>query len=125
LNEQEVQKLVASVAGTRWEALYVLALTTGMRMGELLALHWSDVNLADGSLQVNASLFYDDGAPYFREPKTSHTRRQIALGRRAVDALAGHRKVIEMEEMRRQRPGRISTWSVQIFRDGLSMARIS
>jgi integrase len=99
LNEQQAQKLVASVAGTRWEALYVLALTTGMRKGELLALHWSDINLVDGSLQINSTLFFYDGLPYFSEPKTAHSRRQIALGRCAVGALVRHRKVIKVEEM--------------------------
>jgi integrase len=99
LTEQQAQQLVASVAGTRWEALYVLALTTGMRMGELLALRWSDINLADGSLQIHSTLFFDAGAPYFSEPKTAHSRRRIALGRRAVDALARHRELIKLEEM--------------------------
>ena len=43
----------ASEAGDRFEALYVLSLTTGLRMGEALGLKWSDVDLDIGTLHVN------------------------------------------------------------------------
>jgi integrase len=48
------------VEGDRLEALYVLALTTGMRLGELLALRWSDVDLqgAASALHMRATLRY-------------------------------------------------------------------
>lgn len=49
LDEQQARAFLAAVAGDRLEALFVLALSTGMRQGELLALRWSDVALEKAS----------------------------------------------------------------------------
>ena len=43
LSKEETRSLLAVVRGDRLEALYVLAVTTGMRLGELLGLKWPDV----------------------------------------------------------------------------------
>jgi integrase len=76
----------------RLHALYVLALATGMRQGELLALHWKDVDLVQGSLQVRSSLRYHVRKGFvFEEPKTKHGRRTIALAPDAVQALLEHK----------------------------------
>jgi integrase len=66
------------VEGDRLEALYVLAMTTGMRQGELFGLGWTDVNLRTQSLRL------------VRQLKTRSSRRQILLPRIAVDALQRH-----------------------------------
>ena len=60
------------------EALYILALTTGMREGELFGLRWVDVNLAAGALHLVKQL------------KTRSSRRQVLLVSVAVDALTRH-----------------------------------
>jgi integrase len=94
LKEEQVQVLLNAIKGNRLEALYVLALSTGMREGELLGLRWNDVELERGFLQVRVSLQESDG-PVRRildEPKTSHSRRRIALSRYAVLTLNEHRK---------------------------------
>jgi integrase len=44
--------MLEAVAGDRFEALYVLALTTGMRHGELLALSWREVDFEQGVVHV-------------------------------------------------------------------------
>lgn len=85
-------------AGTRWEALYVLALTTGMRLGELLALHWQDVSLEACTLQVRSSVYVEHGIAHFSEPKTAHSRRWIALSTVAIDALKAHREILVSEQ---------------------------
>jgi integrase len=66
------------VKGDRLEALYILALTTGMREGELFGLRWADVNLAAGALHLVKQL------------KTQSSRRQVLLVSVAVDALGRH-----------------------------------
>src|ERR1700730_16845059 len=54
---QELPLRVSSATrGNALEALYVLAITTGMRQGELLALKWEDINFNTGKLQVRCSL---------------------------------------------------------------------
>ncbi len=67
----------ASEAGDRLEALYVLAIHTGMRQGELLALRWEDVDLEAGVLRVKGT-------------KTARSRRTVKLSQTAVEALNGH-----------------------------------
>jgi integrase len=56
LSEEQAQTLLATARGERLEALYVLALATGMREGELLALKWQDVDLDGATLQVRATV---------------------------------------------------------------------
>jgi integrase len=66
------------VKGDRLEALYVLAITTGMREGELFGLRWADVNLTTRSLHLVKQL------------KTKSSRRQVLLPRIAFEALTAH-----------------------------------
>ena len=49
---EAARKLLQVAAGDRLEALFVLALTTGMRQGELLGLRWADVDLEAGLVRV-------------------------------------------------------------------------
>jgi integrase len=98
----QVQALFAVLARTqdRLEALYILAVSTGMRQGELFALRWADVELdgglgSDGGaspvLRVRRSLQENQLGLVFKEPKTRRSRRQIALSEPAVEALRRHR----------------------------------
>ncbi|MGH3089672.1 MAG: tyrosine-type recombinase/integrase [Rubrobacteraceae bacterium] len=78
--------------GDRLEALYVLAIHTGLRQGELLALKWNDVDLEDGSLQVRRTLSITKDGPVFTAPKTSGSRRSVKLTNTATTALRSHLK---------------------------------
>jgi integrase len=92
LSAVQARAFLAASQSERLHALYVLALATGMRQGELLALHWQDVDLVQGVLQVRSSLRYHVGKGFlFEEPKTKHGRRTIALAPDAVQALNGHK----------------------------------
>jgi len=77
-------------AGDRLEALYVLAIHTGLRQGELLGLKWDDVNLKDGCLQVRRTLTMTKDGPVFTSPKTTGSRRSVKLTRKATEALTSH-----------------------------------
>jgi integrase len=70
LNQEEVLRLLEAAHGDRLEALYVLAIHTGMRQGELLALKWDDVDLERGVLRVRRTLTHEDKAFVLGEPKT-------------------------------------------------------
>ncbi len=67
LTQEQIRTLLVTAQGDRLEALYVLACTTGMRSGELIGLQWKDINLEDGTLRVNRSVF--NGA--INPPKTT------------------------------------------------------
>jgi integrase len=76
----------------------VQALTTGLRQGELLALHWAEVDLEAGITQVRGTLHRVPGASValksgllISDPKTSHSRRPVRLSALAVSALRTHR----------------------------------
>ncbi|EQD46222.1 integrase family protein [mine drainage metagenome] len=68
--------------------LPILAVTTGMREGEMLALRWRDVDLERGSLAVTGTLQRVRGVGLVRgEPKTARSRRQVRLTPTAIAAL--------------------------------------
>ena len=77
LSPEQARALLEAAAGDRLEALYVLALTTSMRQGELLALRWRDGNLERGTAQVRASLQRTRDGFVFAEPKTARARLQV------------------------------------------------
>ena len=56
LSPDQARVLLRAAKEERLEALYALAITTGMRQGELLALKWEDVNFEAGVLQVRRTL---------------------------------------------------------------------
>jgi integrase len=98
LTVEQARTFLAAAAGDRLEALYLLALSTGMRQGELLALHWGDVDLDAGVLQVRGTLHRvpgvsvgDKSGLVISDPKTSHSRRPVRLSGVAVAALRKHR----------------------------------
>ena len=91
---------VARASGDRFEPLYVLAITTGLRRGELLGLRWEDVDLERGTLRVGRSLVREEGRHTVGETKTRRGRRQVNLTPRTVNALKAHRKRQLEERMR-------------------------
>ena len=101
LTKQQAHTLLEEVKAHRLEALLTLAITTGMREGELLALHWQDINFEDHSLQVKRAVSYFKEYGYVEsEPKTAKSRRTIKLPVFVVDILIRHK--VQQEEQRRQ-----------------------
>lgn len=101
LDRDEARRLLDAARGDGLEALYVLALNTGMRQGELLALKWDDLDLEAGTLRVRRTLTKTGKAYATGEPKTRNSRRVIRLTAAAVEALRAHlsRQLEEMERM--------------------------
>src|SRR5215217_1398975 len=78
-HQKQVRVLFDAVKGDRLEALYVLAVTTGLRQGELLGLKWDDIDLQVGTLQVRRTLTTAKGGPVLSAPKTKGSRRTVRL----------------------------------------------
>jgi len=92
LTVEQAKKLLEVARGSRLDALLLLTLTTGMRRGELVALHWSDVDLEKGTLQVRHTLVRVGGKGLVEgEPKSKAGRRKIALADVVIEALKKHR----------------------------------
>lgn len=78
----------------------MLALNTGMRQGDLLALKWDDVDLERCVLRVRRTLTHADKAYVLGEPKTNKSRRTIRLTTSAARVLERHLSC-QLEEMER------------------------
>jgi integrase len=93
LTPDQAKIFLAAAQGHRLEALFVLALTTGLREGELLALKWRDLDLDldGGTLQVRGSLQRTDEGLVIGTPKTPQSRRHVGLTTAAITALRAHR----------------------------------
>jgi integrase len=92
LDEDETSQLLAGVEVTSVHVPVFLAVFTGMRRGEILALRWADVDLGNATLSVRRSLeeTHRNGLR-FKEPKSRSGIRQVDLPPLLVDALRRHR----------------------------------
>src|SRR5215217_9491332 len=100
LNRDQVCVLFEAVRGDRLEAMYIVAVTTGLRRGELQGLKWEDLDLEAGMFQVRRTLSEPKGGYIFEAPK-SGKGRNIRLTQRATVALREHRKQQLEERMER------------------------
>jgi integrase len=99
LDLTDAKRLLKVIDGERLEALYVLALTTGLRRGELLALRWDDIDLISRQLQVRRAIQRVDGKLQITELKTSSSRRTVVLPQLAVRHLQEHKKRQDAERL--------------------------
>lgn len=81
LSPQEAASFIRAADGDEWGLVFKLALATGMRPEEYLALQWKDVDLNRGVLMVQRTVSWhrSGGGWYFDEPKTARSRRRVPL----------------------------------------------
>jgi integrase len=99
LTVEEVGRLLEAARGDRLEPLIVLMLGTGLRRGEALALHWSDVDLAAGHVRVRRTLSRVGHELVFDEPKTERSRRFVPLPHPVAAVLKLHRSAQVVERL--------------------------
>jgi integrase len=101
LTADQALHLLRVSRGHALEVLIALALVTGLRHGEIRALHWQDVDLEERTLRVDRTVQRIWGKGYFvTTPKTEKGKREIVLPQYVVNVLLRQRQHIE--EMRRQ-----------------------
>jgi len=89
---EEAHTFLKSIRGHRLEMLLTLALTTGTRRGEILALRWSDIDFKKKLVRVRRTVDYIPHHGYVEnEPKTAAGRRSITLAGFVLDMLKQHR----------------------------------
>lgn len=92
LSAEQAGQLFEITEGEPMHALWVTLASTGLRIGEALALRWSDVNLEDRTLTVQRAAQRQPGkGVVFIQPKTAAGRRTVNLTHTAADALRTHR----------------------------------
>lgn len=80
--EEEVAKLFEALEKEQihWRMMITLAITTGLRRGELVGLEWKHIDLENGTLEVKQSIsMMVNGEPIITEPKTKKSKRKISL----------------------------------------------
>ena len=99
LTDSQVRTLLSYAVTSRFEVLYWLAVTTGLRRGELLGLKWSDLDWANHRIRVQRQLQRLPSGLEFSEPKSSAGKRVIAVG---DSTIAGLRKHVGFQSKERQ-----------------------
>jgi integrase len=89
---QQLRGFLASRQEDRLYGLWALLASTGLRRGEALGLAWDNVDLEAGRLAVRRALVCVGYQVQFSEPKTSKSRRSVALDPGTVEALRAHRR---------------------------------
>ena len=97
LGKDQAVEFLEAVRGTKHEVLFTLALATGMRPGEYLALKWSDIDLDRGMVTVQRTLVRTKGGWHFGEPKTSRARRTLPIPS-TVTAMFRQHRVSQLEQ---------------------------
>lgn len=102
LSEGEIRAFldVLSKESTHWQCFGQLALTTGMRRGEMLGLRWDDVDLKERLIHVRYTLQRIDGKFVLGEPKTGSSKRDIAITPKTYQLLQAWRKEQAEERMK-------------------------
>lgn len=93
LSDSQVRTFLSYAEQDRFEVLFWLAVTTGLRQGELLGLKWSDVDWANRRFRIQRQLQRLRAGLVFSEPKSAAGRRVIALGVVTIEKLRKHQRL--------------------------------
>lgn len=97
LEPEQTAAFLKSARADRLFALYVLAIDSGCRQGEMLALNWRDVDFERRTVSITKSLEEVGGSLAIKSPKTKRAKRTISLSAFTLDALQEHRKAVLSE----------------------------
>ena len=91
LEEFEISRFLEAARLSRYEVVYHLALTTGMRQGEILGLKWSDIRWQKGALNIRRQVIKNNGEGFtFTSPKTRSGIRMIPISETCLQMLRLH-----------------------------------
>lgn len=91
LTDEQAARLLAAASTTRIYVPMVLALATGLRRGELLALRWQDIDLSTGIVEVVRSLEQTSTGLRFKTTKTKRGKRPVVVPPSVVEVLHDHK----------------------------------
>jgi integrase len=99
LSEAQARQLLDAVRGHRLEVLYRVALSLGLRRGEVLALRWDDVDFEQCTLRISGSLQREEGSLERTVPKSAASARTLALPPVLAEALQAHLQYQHEEQL--------------------------
>jgi len=89
---EQVTTLLETARADRYFAVYVLAIDSGMRIGELLALAWESLDWERGTVRIECTLTEGERGLVATSVKTRKSRRTVRLSQATMDVLAEHRR---------------------------------
>lgn len=94
LTDEQLKKFIETVKGTSKCNQYMFILQTGMRIGELIALTWNDIDFKNRTVTINKTMEYraSEKSWYCGPPKTKNSVRTIALTDLAIDILKDQKR---------------------------------
>lgn len=101
--EEQVRKLMSHLSGEdmKWKVIVTLAITTGMRRGEIAGLEWDHINLEKGKINIQQTLAYTKEQGYiFKEPKTRNSIRTVTLSQSVVEQLKRYKNMKIRQKLR-------------------------
>ena len=101
LTEEQVQHLLRVARGMRDYGLWVFLVTTGLRLGEALALRWSDIDMKEGQATIRRAVQRQRGAGLvFVEPKSARSRRTVPIPRETIEVLEEQQRHNEQDRLK-------------------------
>lgn len=93
MTAEEMEKFIKQVyqEPEKWKAAFLTLLGTGIRIGELLALEWGDVDLEKGLLSINKTLSKTAAGLVVNKPKTDTSEGIVPIPKNAINALKKHK----------------------------------
>ena len=92
LTQEEMHRFLVQAKQDGYYELFLLELATGMRLGEILALQWTDLTFRTGALQISKSMYYSRGQLHITEPKTKSSIRTVVLPEVLLKVLADYQQ---------------------------------
>jgi integrase len=89
---EEAKTFLSAVSDHRWYGIYLIALTTGARRGEILGMEWQNINWIKGTITINKTIVEIKGKATITSPKTKLSSRTIVLPSLVLDLLKENRK---------------------------------
>lgn len=86
------QAFLRAIDGHRLRPLYVLAIATGMRRGEILGLRWQDIDWNKGTIQIVQSMVATPDGQIITDTKTSSGRRSVVISGGLLALLKEHQE---------------------------------
>ena len=99
LTTEQAQRLLIQAKHDGYYELFLLEFATGLRIGELIALQWDDLNAKTGVLSIMKQVTLADGNMIMSKPKTKQSIRKIVLPRPVVDALLEYKNRVDSKWM--------------------------
>lgn len=97
LHDEERPRFIAAATNDRLEALWLLLLLGGLRLGEALGLTWDCVDLKDGTIEISQQLRELNGTASVARTKTKESKRTIDLGEPLIQALKRRQQAAKEE----------------------------